>query len=292
MSQSHRQTAPALERLLVGAMALAVACAGSEPGSEPASQNAGVPTGQTATLGGQSGGEGNNFGRPALVCGCLTGSIHEQRWDMSGVRATVVSVNGRCGQLEVVEVLGRYSSLRRGNLLAGELLPLCGANPERQQLTTGDEVLAFIEPGTSDCPEAEQCIEEDCGPPPTEGDLDMGAEAIAWLNCQGGCIDGSEATCNARATQNNTLRFMKIQEDLASFYWAGEVRQESVEQLSGASCLDRQTELANAYRGRRKAERAAELEGANSTLQTNTATEMVTLMPEYEPSNCPVLPID
>jgi hypothetical protein len=198
------------------------------------------------------------------------------------VRASIIRDEGGCVELEVLEVLGASSELAPGDTFGGTAQPLCWNDPP---LAGASEVLALFSPGqqaSSECVEYRACSLQRCGrledaysssiDPACAARQNAGepvdcqpietvdeAAVMEWDRCNSGCLVETRAACAAHEQQarlGGTVRMAPLTGGQLSFFWAGEVRSESLEELSAPECSSRHAELFESYSERRERERA------------------------------------
>ncbi len=222
------------------------------------------PDQKEATAGGQSGGQTSAPISAPYPCACLNdqGVV---------VRASVVQAAGGCVELEVLEVYGDVSDLEAGDRIGGAASPLCYAvyfpAPE---FLAGDEVIAVYSQGgqaSNECEEYQACSLEQCGPfpeaEPGEPDPDCvaareagsgvdcppGAEQpvdeqalLQWDACDGQCAVDTRDACEAHADEarlgGRVSMARLLDGDQLQYEWAGEVRNEPLEQSFAPECQD------------------------------------------------------
>lgn len=225
-------------------------------------------------LGGQSGGETGSLDEepdaPA-ACACIAAGSNT-------VRAKLIRHEQGCAELVVTELLheplpGEYMPLAVGDTFGGATVPFCAGDAEVRE---GDEVFAQFTRGTQDsvgCPEYLACSTERCGDPNSLVTMTMASEceerrskdssvdcapalendepAIAeYDRCDTQCLEETREVCarHANDTQlGGNVIVAPWHEGQVSFFWAGELRQETVEDLAAADCQARHHELWVSY---------------------------------------------
>lgn len=222
-------------------------------------------------LGGQSGGETGNHARPdsPAPCACIPDGSRP-------VRARVTALQGGCAELEVLEVLAEpqaneYLPLRVGDVFGGVLQPMCAGGASIEE---GNEVLALFERGaqtSSACPEYVACSQQRCGSPDdaytTTIDPECEAEQqdnpaidcrpiehvdeaalIAYDQCDTGCLEENRDVCATHTGDEQLggrVQVSRWVDGEIQFHWAGQQRQETVEQLQSPMCQQRLHQLWN-----------------------------------------------
>lgn len=221
-------------------------------------------------LGGQSGGETTSARTEPDgpgACACVAPGTRP-------VRARITRLEGGCAELTVVDVLeeplpDEYQPLQAGDRFGGVLQLTCAQSPE---VEAGDEVLAVFTRGTQSqntCPEYLECSTAQCGPPPSATETTIAPEcealhaedpsvdckavpsapqdeAAAYDQCDSSCLMQTRTACEAHLAEEQlggTVNVLKWEDERLLFYWAGEQRAETFEQLSSPTCGDRHNDL-------------------------------------------------
>lgn len=224
-------------------------------------------TEETAPVQGQSGSETGDDEFRTPVCACL-GPHLEDESNQVAVRGTLVSAQQGCALLEVAEVLADVENVESGDVIGGLLVPLCGTE-EWPTFEEGEEVLAVYRPkriNFSQCDSYRAC-EQQCEasmdpvqPPstaPPGAANPPAAPPFAGLpgttpvrECESQCAEETREECGPPEHEvrlGGELRVMKLDGDLASFFWAGESRTQSIEELSSVSCFMEHDEQMQSY---------------------------------------------
>ena len=250
----------------------------------------------TSCFGGQSGGEVGD--RPA-PCACLSEGDRP-------ARARILRLHGGCAELEVLEMLAQpianeYLPLEAGDVFGGVLVASCSGGSD---FAEGDEVLAQFTRGTQSsttCTEYRACSVERCGelddaksttidpmcaqaqldnpaidcPPQEEWDQAAVAE---YDRCDTECLEQTRQACAAHVPEEQlggTVRVVAWQGDEAHYFWAGQQRSATLEELRYLECSTRL---------------AAEWEAWSSSRTRTSSAGPVAAAPFEEPAvlQCPV----
>lgn len=246
-------------------------------------------------FGGQSGGD---VGERPAPCACFNQGDQP-------VRARILRVDGGCAELEVLEVLtepvpNEYLPLETGDVFGGVIVASCSGGPE---FAEGEEVLAHFTRGTqatTTCVEYRACSAQSCGklddaksttidpvcaqaqfddpsvdcPPQEEWDQAAVAE---YDRCDSQCFEETRQACAAHVAEEQvggTVRLVAWQGDQAHYFWAGQQRSATFEELWTSEC---------------SARLAAEWEAWSSSRPRSPSTRQVANAPFEEPTivQCP-----
>lgn len=229
----------------------------------------------TSCFGGQSGGETGELSPAApdspAACACVAEGTRP-------VRAQVTRLEAGCAELEVLEVLeapfdNEYGALEVGDVFGGTLRLACSGSESIEQ---GDEVLAQFIRGaqsTSECREYRACSTERCGDPSDAYGTTSDPECIArreedpsvdcapievvdqaalevYDRCDTACLEETRDVCMSHLGQEQlggTVVVTRWQSENISFYWAGEERSASFEELRAPECPSEMNALWQTY---------------------------------------------
>lgn len=195
--------------------------------------------GETALLGGQSGGETRPGMTQAVDCACLWEFVQEDTTPVA-LRARILRIQGACVELEVIEPLAETASVSRGEVVGGQWQELC-SSPGGPEWTNGEEVLAVYEPGnqaSDGCAEYRSCSQQRCG---------VDANAEGQDACDSSCVVDTRAACAAHAPEarlGGVVRLAQLAAGEVEYFLHGQRQVATLEQLSAPSCRDDQAELA------------------------------------------------
>lgn len=252
--------------------------------------------------GGQSGGETGEHSPAApdspAACACVAEGTRP-------VRARVTRLEAGCAELEVLEVLeppseNEYGALEVGDVFGGTLRLVCSGSEAIQQ---GDEVLAQFSRGaqsTSECREYRTCSMERCGDPSDAYETTSDPACIArreddpsvdcppiqtvdedalevYDRCDTACLEETRAACMSHVDQEQlggTVVVTYWGPEALSFYWAGEQRLATFEELRSPECPAEMNALWQAYsRERHRASPSDVAEAPPDELTTTPAAE-------------------
>jgi len=192
------------------------ACQSEAPQSEPGADLTDV------MIGGQSGGEGS--APDDQPCACL----------VTPVIGRITSIGDGCARVEVLatpDENAEFSEFEVGQILGGVLAPACrGSGP----FVPGDQILFEFHPGDPEpCLERRQCL--DACPAGEQGE-----------ECAASCEASAFDSCSSPEQWSlSTGRFsaVKLNDAVGTFYFAGQQRSATLDELLSPSCWTDQQAL-------------------------------------------------